>query len=81
MAKRTINSFSDEWEYVSSDGIHAQIARRTGTSTFAVKFSHTGNVKIASGDYEIKTDSKYIPHVIVNQIIEDDIKAAQNAAK
>ncbi|MFD0704404.1 hypothetical protein ACFQY8_01375 [Alloscardovia venturai] len=82
MAKRSntkINSFSDEWEYVNNDGVRALISRRTGSSTFAVKFSHIGSLKLTDGDYEIQTDSKYIPHAIINQIIEDDIKAARNA--
>lgn len=71
-----LTPFEEEWDYVSTDGVHAHIARRTGTTTFFVTFTRTGGRKIVSGDYELQTDSKYIPHSIINSIVEEDIASA-----
>ncbi|TCD54685.1 hypothetical protein EJ419_02295 [Alloscardovia theropitheci] len=73
--------FSEEWDYTHPSGVRAHIARRNGTSIFSVVFSHAGNLKLVNGDYEIQTDSKFIPHGIVDNIIADDIAAAQKATR
>ncbi|WP_018142582.1 hypothetical protein [Alloscardovia criceti] len=78
--KNTARSYSEEWDYVNPSGVHAHVARRTGTSTFDVTFSHTGKLKLVNGEYELQSDSKYIPHAIVDRVIADDIVAAQREA-
>lgn len=84
MAKRKNNAshtFSEEWDYIHAIGVRAHIACRAGTSTFVVTFSNTGKLKLTNGEYELKTDSKYIPHSIIDQIIADDIAAVQREQK
>ncbi|WP_418969486.1 hypothetical protein [Alloscardovia omnicolens] len=79
--KNTAASFSEEWDYNHPSGVRAHVARRTGTSTFVVTFTHKGSLALTNGEYEIQTDSKYIPHSIVDRVISDDIAAAQRASK
>ncbi|WP_311375623.1 hypothetical protein [Alloscardovia omnicolens] len=81
MAKRKAVTFSDEWDFTHVSGVRAHVVRLSGTATFRVTFSRTNGLELANGEYEIQTDSKYIPHSIVNRIIADDIAAAQRAHK
>ena len=76
MAKRKAVTFSDEWDFTHVSGVRAHVARLSGTA-----FSRTNGLALKNGEYEIQTDSKYIPHSIVDRIIADDIAAAQRAHK
>lgn len=81
MAKKNAVTFSEEWDFTHVSGVHAHVARVARSSTFRVTFSHTNGLELTNGEYEIQTDSKYIPHSIVDRIIGDDIAAAQRAHK
>lgn len=79
--KKNTAQYSEEWDYTHPSGVRAHVARYARKSTFAVTFSRTDGLKLTNGDYELKTDSSFIPHSIVDSIIADDIAAAQRAAK